>query len=212
MGDKGERTRRVIVERALELFSVRGYFNTSLNDILEAARITKGGFYGHFRSKEALWFAVYDEAAHIWRQIVMRGLKEIDDPLLRIRAFILHDMRDYLGKDIFPGGCFFLNMAVELSGQSAGMAGYVRQGIDGAARLMTAWLKEAERKGLLRPDLDLDEAGHFIMISLNGAAALYALDHDERVWQRAVTQLNVYLNGLKGGSTDGTADCALREA
>lgn len=210
MGNKGDKTRRVIVERALELFSVRGYFNTSLNDILEAARITKGGFYGHFKSKEALWFAVYDEAAAIWRQIVMRGIRDIDDPVERVRAFIMHDMRDYLGKDIFPGGCFFLNMAVELSGQSAGMAGYVRQGIDGAARMVTAWLREAERKGLLRPDLDLDEAGHFIMISLNGAAALYALDHDDRVWRRAVSQLDVYINGLLEGAQNG--ERALREA
>ncbi|RLC27354.1 MAG: TetR/AcrR family transcriptional regulator, partial [Deltaproteobacteria bacterium] len=62
MANKGVQTRRNIIEKSLQLFSVKGYFNTSINDILDATGLTKGGLYGHFRSKEDIWYAVYELA------------------------------------------------------------------------------------------------------------------------------------------------------
>ncbi|NQU65067.1 MAG: TetR family transcriptional regulator, partial [SAR324 cluster bacterium] len=60
MANKGLQTRQKIVEKSLQLFSIKGYYNTSVNDILEATQLTKGGLYGHFSSKEVVWYAVYD--------------------------------------------------------------------------------------------------------------------------------------------------------
>ena len=62
MGTQGIKTRQQIVTKSLQLFSVKGYFNTSISDILEATDLTKGGLYGHFGSKEDIWKAVYAEA------------------------------------------------------------------------------------------------------------------------------------------------------
>jgi hypothetical protein len=39
MPDKGARTRKRIIHAALQLFSVKGYFHTSISDILECHRI-----------------------------------------------------------------------------------------------------------------------------------------------------------------------------
>ena len=61
MVTKGTRTRRKIIEKSMQLFSVKGYYNTSVSDILEAADRTKGGLYGHFASKEDIWYAVYEK-------------------------------------------------------------------------------------------------------------------------------------------------------
>jgi TetR/AcrR family transcriptional repressor of nem operon len=41
MSAKGKLTRRNIIEKALQLFSVKGYFNTSISDILQATGLTK---------------------------------------------------------------------------------------------------------------------------------------------------------------------------
>jgi hypothetical protein len=42
--------------------------------------------------------------------------------------FIQNDMESYLGGEVFDGGCFFLNMLVELSGQSASMSKHILRG------------------------------------------------------------------------------------
>ena len=93
MAGKGNRTRQYIIRQSLQLFCVKGYFNTSINDILAATGLTKGGFYGHFASKEALWYAVYDEAMRVWREVVFEGVPAAKDPLERIQIFIENDIK-----------------------------------------------------------------------------------------------------------------------
>ena len=197
MATKGMQTRQDIIEKSLQVFSVKGYFNTSINDILAATGLTKGGLYGHFRSKEDIWYAVYDQAVIIWRDIVLKGAENIADPLERLEKTIEKDMKNYLGADVFDGGCFFFNMLVELSGQSSSMASSILKGFVKFSGLIREWLKEADQKGMLKEGLDLDEIAHFIIIALNGAAPLYAASRDSRVWKQTIGQLHYYINQLR---------------
>jgi TetR/AcrR family transcriptional repressor of nem operon len=157
MTSKGSRTRQRIVEKALQLFSVKGYYNTSVSDIQEATGLTKGGLYGHFASKEDIWYAVYDKAVEMWRGIVFKDIRSDLDSLERIETFIRNDLVDYLGGEVFDGGCFFLNMLVELTGQSAAMSRRILRGFVQMSRLLRSWLEEAEQDGRIRPGLDLKE-------------------------------------------------------
>ena len=197
MATKGTLTRQDIIKKSLQIFSVKGYFNTSINDILIATGLTKGGLYGHFNSKEDIWYAVYDEAVTIWRGIVLQDLQNIHDPLKRIEKAVENDMKDYLGADVFEGGCFFFNMLTELSGQSSAMTSHIMKGFTKFSKLLYAWLKEAEQKGMLKAGIDLKEIADFIVITLNGAAPLYAAGRDSRVWQQTIRQLHFFIHQLK---------------
>ncbi|MDJ0811108.1 MAG: TetR/AcrR family transcriptional regulator [Desulfobacterales bacterium] len=193
MADKGERTRQRIVAEALPLFSVKGYFNTSISDILSATQLTKGGLYCHFQSKEDIWYAVYDEAVRIWRHTVFRDLRAVSDPLERIQKTCDNVLIRYLEGEIFDGGCFFVNMLVELSGQSAAMSRHILKGFVGFAKLFQNWLKEADYNGQLRMGLDFKEVANFIVITLNGAATLFAASRDSEILGRTRRQLQTYL-------------------
>ena len=199
MATKGIQTRRKIITESLQLFSVKGYYNTSVSDILAVSGLTKGGLYGHFASKEDIWYAVYEEAVSIWKGIVFKGIRNNSDPLKRIEKFIENDMRDYLGTDVFEGGCFFLNMLVELSGQSASMSKQILRGFVRLSGLLRSWLQEADQKGMLRENLNLKEVSNFIIISLNGAAALYISSRDRNILDQTVQQLRFYIEQLKRG-------------
>ncbi len=200
MGPKGLQTRSNIVKQSLQLFSVKGYYNTSVSDILAATGLTKGGLYGHFARKEEIWHAAYLEGIRIWKSIVFKGIRNRTDPLKRLEKFIENDMQYYLGKDTFDGGCFFLNMLVELSGQSASMTRQIFQGFIQLSSLMQSWLKEAEQNGSLRKGLNLREVANFIVISLNGAAALYISSRDASVLTQTVRQLKFYVRQLRPGA------------
>ncbi|MBW2443726.1 MAG: TetR family transcriptional regulator [Deltaproteobacteria bacterium] len=197
MATKGTRTRQNIIEQSMQLFSVKGYYNTSVSDILAAADLTKGGLYGHFASKEDVWYAVYDQAVVIWKGIVFKGIRNNSDPLRRIEKFIENDMLYYLGGEVFEGGCFFLNMLVELSGQSASMSKHILRGFVRLSGLIRSWLEEADRKGMLRENLDFKEVSNFIIISLNGAAALYISSRDRSILDQTVQQLRFYIGQLR---------------
>lgn len=197
MSGKGETTRNTIIDESLQLFSVKGYYNTSINDIMKATGLTKGGLYAHFASKEEIWYAVYDRAMKIWQGIVFRNLQEIPDPLERIRRLIVNDLKNYLGANTFKGGCFFLNMVVELSGQSPAMSGHILKGFVKFARLIRSWLTEAAEKGMMKKDLNLKETANFIVVTLNGAAALYTANRDVSMLNQTIDQLRFYLDLLR---------------
>ena len=197
MVTKGLQTKQNIIIKSLQLFSVKGYYNTSINDILEATNLTKGGLYGHFQSKEDIWYAVYDQAVTMWRNIVFKNIRKIDDPIERIEKVLDNDLRNYLGGNVFEGGCFFLNMLVELSGQSSTMSDCILKGYVSFSKLISQWLKEADDKNMLKFGLNFNEIASFIVVSINGCAALYISIRDPKIWELTLTQLNYYIRELK---------------
>jgi TetR/AcrR family transcriptional repressor of nem operon len=72
--DRGTETRRRILGVAAEAFADRGYAGTSLNDVLKASGVTKGGFYFHFPSKEALALATLRHKQEQWTGAVMAAV------------------------------------------------------------------------------------------------------------------------------------------
>ncbi len=197
MAVKGIQTRQNIIAKSLRLFCVKGYYNTSINDILEATGLTKGGFYGHFSRKEALWYAVYDEAMRIWREVVFEGVPAATDPLERIQIFIENDIKNKLGNQVFEGGCFFHSMLVELSGQSASMSSHLMRGFDQLAGLLRAWLKQADQQGRLKENLNFNAIARYLIVALNGAAALHVCNRDPAILDQTVNELRFYIQQLQ---------------
>ena len=196
MTTKGDLTRQHILEKSMQLFSVQGYFNTSIAGIVKATGLTKGGLYGHFRNKEEIWFAVYDECVRVWKSVVFQGVRQISDPLARLERLLENSLKNYLGAGVFEGGCFLFNALVELTGQAPAMSNHVLKGFKAFSALLRLWLEEAEQKGLLRDGLNLDGIATFLVISLNGAAPLYAASRDPAIWQQTLAQLHLYIKCL----------------
>lgn len=197
MSTKGDLTRQHIIEKSLQLFSVHGYFNTSVDGIVKATGLTKGGLYGHFHNKQEIWYAVYDECVRVWKGIVFQGVRDLADPVARIEKVIANNLQNYLGAGVFEGGCFLCNALVDLAGQAPDMSAHVLEGFKSFAKLLRRWLHEAEKLGMLKAGLNLDEIAHFIVTSLNGAAPMYAASKDPAVWQQTMAQLHFYIQSLK---------------
>jgi AcrR family transcriptional regulator len=66
-----------LLDAAKEAFAKRGYGEVNVDDICRAARIAKGSFYRHYRSKEELFLAVagslVDEVAGLFREAAQDG-------------------------------------------------------------------------------------------------------------------------------------------
>lgn len=75
MRQRSEETRTRILESAIKLFSTRGFNNASVDDICEEAKISKGAFYHHFESKQALFLALLDG----WLQSIDNAIEASKD-------------------------------------------------------------------------------------------------------------------------------------
>jgi hypothetical protein len=89
---------------------------------------------------------------------------------------------------LLTAAAFFLNMLVELSGQSASMSKQILRGFVRLSGLLRSWLQEAHAKGLLKANLDHQKIANFIIITLNGAAALYISSRDRSVLDQTLRQ------------------------
>jgi AcrR family transcriptional regulator len=83
-----EETRKALIESALKLFGSKGYADTSVQEITEAAQVTKGAFYHHFESKEDLLRLIHDEFLDYQLAILKMALDEEQDPATRLRELL----------------------------------------------------------------------------------------------------------------------------
>jgi TetR/AcrR family transcriptional regulator, fatty acid metabolism regulator protein len=73
MRDK-ELTRERILEAAERLFAEKGFHETAMDEIVRASKVSKGGVYFHFPSKEELFFALLDKLADALQREVQREI------------------------------------------------------------------------------------------------------------------------------------------
>jgi AcrR family transcriptional regulator len=83
-----KKPKKSVFEVAAEVFHRKGYDNTSMSEVAEAAGLTKAGLYHHVSSKESLLFTVLDSGLDFTESYVMKPLESIDDPLERLRTMI----------------------------------------------------------------------------------------------------------------------------
>ena len=85
--DRGQATREQLVSEATRLFAERGFEATSVEAVLDAAGVSRGSLYHHFKSKEALFEAVLDAAeVRIGEATLLAAGSAGDDPVDVLRA------------------------------------------------------------------------------------------------------------------------------
>jgi TetR/AcrR family transcriptional repressor of lmrAB and yxaGH operons len=98
-------TRSRIVEAARQLFWLRGYAATSINDILAEAQANSGSFYHLFKSKEQLLLTIIrNHTAAFQPGIVDPAYKIVDHPFMRVIGIMRHYRQNLFDSD-FACGC-----------------------------------------------------------------------------------------------------------
>ena len=109
---KSERTRSFIIEKAAPLFNKKGYAGTSMNDIMVATGLAKGGIYGHFQSKDEIAAAAFEFCLTRVRADLLNTINKHPSALGKLFS-ILDFYKNYTLKPPVEGGCPILNTAVD---------------------------------------------------------------------------------------------------
>src|SRR5438045_349652 len=80
--------RQEILRAAARLFQQQGYDATSMNDVAAALKLSKGGLYHHFQSKDEILFNLMNHAMDITEEKVINPVKAVADPEERLRTLI----------------------------------------------------------------------------------------------------------------------------
>jgi TetR/AcrR family transcriptional regulator, transcriptional repressor for nem operon len=109
---KADKTKQFIIEKSAPIFNTKGYAATTMADILKATKLTKGGIYGNFGSKDEIAVAAFEYAFNQLRQALQFLVSQEKTASGKLLA-ILQFYRNYVVRLKVEGGCPLMNTAVD---------------------------------------------------------------------------------------------------
>ncbi|MEV1157900.1 TetR family transcriptional regulator [Micromonospora chokoriensis] len=161
-------TRQRLSDAALDLFHLRGYNGTSVQDIVAAAGAPKGTFYNHFASKEDL---ALDSVARYSAAMGLEMLDEKEGGTPRER--IVNHLRYItgLGDTMGDRGCLLGNFASEIPAHSDVLRAAVDAGFGRWVAALTVAIEQARAADELHGDEPARDLAGFVVSGYEGAAA-----------------------------------------
>ena len=195
---KGERTRERLMDLAYESIVEKGFAATSIEELVEAAGITKSGFFYHFRDKNDLARQLFErflsEDEGIMETLEKRARELSDDPLqsflifLNVNAQMMDDM------EALHPGC----MVATVTYQERMFDAEVRQmNVDYLRRMrerFVRWLEEIVARYPPRIPVELDELADQLNVIVEGAIIQSKALRDESLMGK---QTRLYRNHIK---------------
>ena len=158
-----------LLEKGANIIHQKGFNNTGINEILEAARVPKGSFYFYFKSKEDFGLQLIDFfmsgnfMAAADHHISVPGIPY----LVKFRNFF-DGFLEYFEKNDYVGGCPVGNFALEMSDLNENFRVKIKQALADMTNKVILFLEKAKENGELPPGFDTEANAEFILNSWEG--------------------------------------------
>ena len=192
----GKNTRQIILDAAVGLFGEIGFSKTGLADIMSRAGVTKGRFYYHFQSKEALAATIIDEAAaEVWE--AFRRITE--SPTSPALQSLIRGIFEVVSITIRDDRVRMANLLRQSLTQvsDAGPATYVEE-----RKFLLAAVERAIAEGDLVDDIDADAVTQAIWTLGSGTLLLASATGDD-VFVRLAQVWSVILRAIVPAASQG---------
>jgi TetR/AcrR family transcriptional regulator, transcriptional repressor for nem operon len=186
-----------LIDAAMAIVRQKGYAATSIDDLCKAAGVTKGAFFHHFPSKEALAVAGAEQWTARAEELIFTapGWTRIEDPLERLLAHV--DFRlSMLDGPIEAFTCFVGTMVQETFASNDAIRAACDASISAYAERLAEDVQAAiDAHGIRDGVTALDLAFH-IQAVLQGAFILAKAKNDPAIARDSVTHLKRYVQML----------------
>ena len=159
------------LSQVVDLFSSKGYSETSMEDIVRETGVSRYGLYGTFGSKRELFEQALEQYAESMGKKSFLRLLEPGASLDHIRAIFEERIED-LCQDEEHRGCLFVHTAMQLAPQDDELRGVLQRFMKRIAKAFSIGLDSAKGRKEIRDDVDVDAAGESLTGTLFGLAVL----------------------------------------
>jgi AcrR family transcriptional regulator len=195
----GERSRRAILEASARLATVDGLRGLTIGGLAEATGMSKSGLYSHFGSKEVLQLATIEAADAIFQEEVVAPATASGEPMEQI-VQLSERYLDYVGSDVFPGGCFFAAASPEVDTHPGRVKDRIAAFQAGWMGLFVGLIARAQANGDIDEREDPTQLGFELNSMLTLANSIYVMFADRSAFDRARRGIRHRL-GLEPGSS-----------
>lgn len=190
-------TKKRIYEAAQKLIIEYGIENISVNSIVKAAEVSKGAFYVHFESKDALVADLINDYTNIADMDYKSFLMEVSDrdSVLDILILLAEKISDFIHLNIGVE-----NMRVLYKGHltktinTASAMDYNRE----LYKLFTEIMERGVRQGELRVDIPVDSLAKHMILAIRGITFEWCIRYpDLNLKEQVYDHFKILLYGLK---------------
>src|SRR5215213_10643572 len=183
--ERGEATRDALLAAARALFAEHGYAGVGTEEVVRRAGVTRGALYHHFRDKQDLFRAVYEQTEYEIVASIGARMAGIADPM----ELLVEGVRAFLDACEDPT---LMRIGLRDAPGVLGWEEWREIGNRHGLGLVTGGLRAAMDAGQIAP-ADVRTLAHLLLSALAEAALLIASADDPRA-ERALLRL---LDGLR---------------
>lgn len=185
---KAERTRQFIIERSSAIFNTRGYDSTSLSDIQNATKLTKGAIYGNFANKKELAIAAYEHNFSSLMEKISALMKHTHSAKSALMAYANFYVQNW--ETVFKvGGCPMLNAAVEADDHLHYLRDAVRKSMQRFMKILQKTIEEGQARNEFKADVNSEEYAATIFTIMEGNILLAKTMNDPKYFQLSANRI-----------------------
>ena len=183
-----------ILDVAHNLFLNRGFSATSVDEICRKAKVTKGGFFHYFKSKECLGKVVLKRFCTTARDVMRDAgcCEKLSDPLDRVFAAL-----DCIPKNVRRGsqnqGCLITTFIQEMSQTHPEIQSMCVEGLKEWASMIKEDLRLTKEKFAPDSSINIDSLANYCVAVVEGAQILAKASGKRKAIDDSIGHLKEYL-------------------
>jgi TetR/AcrR family transcriptional repressor of nem operon len=150
-----------VLDRAMRLFWRKGYYDTSMQDLVEQMGINRYSIYATFGSKHNLFLAALDRYRETRIAELLRDLEHPEASLEDLRRFFAQRL-DIAQTPAGKRGCLVCNTTTELVPHDPAAAASVHQSLDRITQAFRQVLAHAQARGELGTHIEVNRYAHYL--------------------------------------------------
>jgi TetR/AcrR family transcriptional repressor of nem operon len=190
---KGAKTRQRIIEQAAPLFNQGGMAGCSMQDILHATGLQKGGLYRHFSSKEELAAECLKYSLAVVFRARSGNADHIPNAIDKLRYLV---DRFVSTPSPLKGGCPLMNAAVDSDDGDPQLRRLSLQGLRAWKSRLLQIVKEGIERGEVARGTDPVRVVNTVIAILEGSLLISRIERTSSAMQDARVHLDALFEGL----------------
>jgi AcrR family transcriptional regulator len=167
--------RDYVIKVVSEMFLLRGFACTSMDDVVKQSGVSKSNIYYHFKSKDELTLAVLENYISTLQNLFREQSQDDEGQLLpRLERYIEQLIQDLAERDCV-GGCPLMSLMVEAGKTNEAVRVRLAQFFQQQKDQLTQLLEEGKRRGVVRNDLPASVLASLISSWLEGMLMLASI-------------------------------------
>jgi len=188
MLSKSDRTRLMIIEKSAPIFNKKGFAGTSLNDIIEATGLAKGGIYGNFENKEEIAIQSFEFAFNRVVEEISIKIRPKENTVDKLLA-ILEYYRNYTLKPTIDGGCPMINFGSDADDTFPRLREIVCAAMEKMLNDLVHIIEAGKKRKEVKPNVDSSTAADLIYSAINGSLVMSKIFNNSRKLNRMLDWL-----------------------